>query len=92
MESAATGILAGINAARILKGLAPVALPPESMLGSLVNFITVNSQNFQPMNANFGILPALTDSPRDKKIRYERYVQRAVEAVSKFSELFIDRL
>lgn len=93
MESAATGIFAGLNALRIFRGQAPVTLPPESMLGSLVRFITMaDSRNFQPINANFGILPELPNPARDKKVRYEQYVQRAVQAMLKFSELFTDRL
>lgn len=90
MESAATGIFAAINAMRLLNGDEPIKLPPESMLGSLVGFITMaDSNNFQPINANFGILPPLSNPPRDKKLRYELYVQRALESMTKFSELFI---
>lgn len=90
MESAATGIFAGLNAMRLFKGEYPVTLPTESMLGSLINFITTaDSKNFQPINANFGILPPLQNPSRDKKLRYERYAQRAVQAMTKFSELFI---
>lgn len=90
MESAATGIFAGINAMRLIKGDGPIELPPESMLGSLVGFITMaDSKNFQPINANFGILPPLSNPPRDKKLRYELYVNRALQSMSKFSELFI---
>lgn len=90
MESAATGIFAGINAARLARGDSPVQLPAESMLGALVNFITTaDSKSFQPINANFGILPPLADPVRDKKARYNLYVERALQAMTKFSELFM---
>ncbi|HEX3011040.1 MAG TPA: methylenetetrahydrofolate--tRNA-(uracil(54)-C(5))-methyltransferase (FADH(2)-oxidizing) TrmFO [Syntrophomonadaceae bacterium] len=93
MESAATGIFAAINAERLLRGEKPVSLPVESMLGSLVNFVTMaDSNNFQPINANFGILPLLPDPPREKKVRYEQYVQRAIQAMTKFSELYITQV
>jgi len=58
LESSATGWLAGTNAARIYKGLWPVVLPPETMLGGLVSAITDSERKvFQPMNSNMGILP-----------------------------------
>lgn len=93
MESAATGIFAGINAARLARGDSPVQLPAESMLGALVNFITTaDSKSFQPINANFGILPPLADPVRDKKIRYSLYVKRALQVMTKFSELFMGQV
>lgn len=58
VESAATGLLAGINAIRIYKNLEPVVMPEQTMLGALCNYITTaNINKFQPMNANYGILP-----------------------------------
>jgi methylenetetrahydrofolate--tRNA-(uracil-5-)-methyltransferase len=89
MESAATGIWAGFNVLRMLRGDQPVSPPPESMLGALVNFITTaDHSDFQPMNANFGILPPLPNAPRDKKLRYELYAERALQSIAKLSELF----
>lgn len=79
-ESAATGILAGINAARFAKGEEPLVLPPETMLGALISYITDESVgNFQPMGANMGILP-----PLEKKIRHkdERYAALAARAIA----------
>jgi methylenetetrahydrofolate--tRNA-(uracil-5-)-methyltransferase len=88
MESAATGIVAGINALRILKGESPVVLPETTMIGALIKFITTaDPTNFQPVNANFGLLPPLAQPVRDKKLRYQAYVQRALEKMDKFSEL-----
>lgn len=78
MESAATGILAGINAVRLNRGQAPLVLSNGTMLGALVAFITDPTQrDFQPINANFGILPALNQPIRDKKQRYQAYVERS---------------
>ena len=78
-ESAATGILAGINAARFASGEEPLVLPPETMLGALVNYITDESvDNFQPMGANMGILPPLEKKIRHKDERYAALAQRAI--------------
>ena len=78
-ESAATGILAGINAARFANGKEPLVLPPETMLGALVNYITDESVgNFQPMGANMGILPPLEKKIRHKDERYAALAERAI--------------
>lgn len=78
-ESAATGILAGINAARFATGEEPLVLPPETMLGALVNYITDESVgNFQPMGANMGILPPLEKKIRHKDERYAALAERAI--------------
>ena len=78
-ESAATGILAGINAARFASGEEPLVLPPETMLGALVNYITDESvDNFQPMGANMGILPTLEKKIRHKDERYAALAERAI--------------
>jgi methylenetetrahydrofolate--tRNA-(uracil-5-)-methyltransferase len=60
------------------------------MIGALLDFIShSNPEQFQPMNANFGILPPLDKKIRDKKLRYENYVQRSQQEMSNFSELFL---
>lgn len=89
MESAASGLLAGKNLARRLSGKAPFVPPQETMLGALCRHITdTESKNYQPMGANFGILPPLPEKIRDKKLRYETIAARAVEAMQKaISEL-----
>lgn len=77
-ESAATGILAAINAAHFAKGEEPLVLPPETMLGALINYITDESVgNFQPMGANMGILPPLEKKIRHKDERYAALAERA---------------
>lgn len=74
----ATGLLAGINAARVLSGKDALELPETSMLGALCYYIThASSADFQPMKANFGLLPPLDDRYRDKRLRYRAYVERA---------------
>lgn len=78
-ESAATGILAGINAARLAGGEEPLILPPETMLGALVGYITDESvDSFQPMGANMGILPPLEKKIHHKDERYAALAQRAI--------------
>ena len=81
-ESAATGILAGINAARFAEGKEPLILPELTMLGALVNYITdENVENFQPMGANMGLLPPLPTKIRHKDERYLAVAERAVAAM-----------
>ncbi len=82
MESAASGILAGINCARALAGEPEWVLPPETMLGALSRHVSASeSADFQPMGANFGILPPLPERIRDKKARYTALAQRALDAL-----------
>lgn len=79
-ESAASGIVAGINAARFAIGEKPLILPEATMLGALINYITDESvSNFQPMGANMGILPPLEKKIRHKDERYAALAARAVE-------------
>ena len=84
MESAASGILAGKNAVRALRGQPPLCLPCETMLGALTAYISDPSvTKFQPMGANFGVLPPLEEHIRDKK---ERYAALAARALAKLEE------
>lgn len=79
MESAASGIICGINAANSILGKEPVVLPNISMLGALLEYITDETvTNFQPMGANFGILPPLSQKIRDKRERYAALSQRSL--------------
>lgn len=83
MESAASGIIAGVAAARRIKGLEPLRLPNDTMTGALSAYISdrFNSGKFQPMGANMGILPDIGRRIRDKKEKYGVYAQRAVESL-----------
>ncbi len=79
MESAASGIIAGINAVAKIKADEPLVLPNFSMIGALLSYITdENISDFQPMGANFGIMPELTEKIRDKKERYAAFSQRSL--------------
>ena len=79
MESAACGIVAGINAAAEILGENPLVLPPFTMIGALLNYICDESvTDFQPMGANFGILPPLEMKIRDKKERYGALAERSL--------------
>ncbi|NPA07137.1 MAG: methylenetetrahydrofolate--tRNA-(uracil(54)-C(5))-methyltransferase (FADH(2)-oxidizing) TrmFO [Chloroflexi bacterium] len=81
----ATGLLAGWNAARLARGLPPLVLPRETMLGALVHYITHASEHdFQPMKANLGLLPPLPQRIRDKRARGRAYAARALEALDAF--------
>jgi methylenetetrahydrofolate--tRNA-(uracil-5-)-methyltransferase len=85
VESAASGLIAGINAARLAVGEEPVELPLETAMGSMAKYITTaNEKNFQPMNANFGLFPELTQKIRAKKERNEQYATRALDTIQKF--------
>ena len=84
MESAASGIIAGINAARKLRGEEPLILPQFSMIGALLAYICDESvSNFQPMGANFGVLPPLENHIRDKRERYGAFAERSLAWFSK---------
>ena len=80
MESAASGIIAGINAASRLTGKKSLVLPDYTMTGALLSYITNPSvENFQPMGANFGILPPLETHIKDKRERYSALSSRSLE-------------
>ena len=79
IESAASGIYAGLSMARQIKGLADVTLPETTMLGALCNYISDETvTDFQPMGCNMGILPELPERIRDKKLKYEKLAERGL--------------
>ncbi len=85
MESAASGIMAGINAAKVLKGENTQTLPETTMIGALSRYIADPTvKKFQPMGANLGVLPELEKRPRDKRERAAAYAERALTALDKF--------
>ncbi|MCP8969017.1 FADH(2)-oxidizing methylenetetrahydrofolate--tRNA-(uracil(54)-C(5))-methyltransferase TrmFO [Ectobacillus ponti] len=85
VESAASGLLAGINAARLVQGQDMVTLPPTTAMGSMAHYITAtNAKTFQPMNANFGIFEPLEARIKSKQERYEAYATRALETIRNF--------
>jgi len=83
--SVASGLVAGLNAARLAAGQEPVALPPETMMGAMCHYVSgANPQGFQPMKANFGLLPPLDPPVRNKRARYAAYARRAMETLERF--------
>jgi methylenetetrahydrofolate--tRNA-(uracil-5-)-methyltransferase len=90
VESIATGLWAGINATRILSGKEPISPPIETMLGSLIKYITTANKNFQPMNANFGLLPPPSLPPPTSGggkrwgDRKQKYYDRSIHTLSQF--------
>jgi methylenetetrahydrofolate--tRNA-(uracil-5-)-methyltransferase len=78
--SVASGLVAGLNAARLVRGEEPLAFPEETMVGALLRYVAEASpEEFQPMKANFGLLPPLEGRVRGKKERGEAYARRALE-------------
>ena len=93
--AAAGGLLAGINASLFSRSKKTVTFPDESMIGSLINFISNRNQilsnqkknKFQPMPASFGLVPELTQRIKDKKLRYKAYEQRSTKALKGFKKI-----
>ena len=93
--AAAGGLLAGINASLLAMNKSPVTFPMESMLGSLMNFISNKNvimsshkkNKFQPMPPSFGLLPELKEKIKDKKIRYKAYQERSLDSLQGFKKL-----
>jgi methylenetetrahydrofolate--tRNA-(uracil-5-)-methyltransferase len=86
-ESAATGMLAGINLARLLGGDDPVLPPPTTMLGALYRYLReTDPARFQPMNANFGLMQPLDPPVRDKFKKKEALAERAMKAMAVFAQ------
>jgi methylenetetrahydrofolate--tRNA-(uracil-5-)-methyltransferase len=86
-ESLGTGLLAGLNLARMLRGREPLVPPPETMLGALLAYLEhADPARFQPMNANFGLLPPLENPPRDKAAKKAQLAERALGAMGAFAK------
>lgn len=82
VESAASGLAAGINAAKYVSGEETITFPRETAIGSMAHYIThTNQRSFQPMNVNFGLFPDLTDTIREKELRNKKIVERALNAL-----------
>lgn len=85
MESASSGIMAGLNAARFLSGKEPLVLPRTTVIGALARYISDETvTNFQPMGANFGILPPLPEKIRDKSERYTAIAERGMKDLEEY--------
>jgi methylenetetrahydrofolate--tRNA-(uracil-5-)-methyltransferase len=84
-EAAAMGLLAGINAARLIHGGTPVVPPPATTYGTLLTYITTSDpRHFQPMNANFGLYPELPKRVRDRAVRRQKIAERALEDLDRW--------
>lgn len=88
VESISSGLMAGINAANEFNGKKEFILPIETMTGALANYISTPNEKFQPMNANFGIVPGLEKRIKDKKEKYKILADRAI---SKLKEIIQKR-
>lgn len=85
MESASSGIMAGLNAARYLFGKEPLVLPNTTVTGALARYISDETvTNFQPMGANFGMLPPLPEKIRDKSERYTAIAERGMRDLEEY--------
>ena len=81
-ESAASGLYVGFHLSRLIRGLPEIALPRDTMVGALSHYISDETvSDFQPMGANMGILPPLTEHIRDKQQRYEAIAERAMKSL-----------
>ncbi|WP_201000560.1 FADH(2)-oxidizing methylenetetrahydrofolate--tRNA-(uracil(54)-C(5))-methyltransferase TrmFO [Paenibacillus glycanilyticus] len=93
VESAASGLIAGFNAARLARGLEPLVLPEDTTLGSMAHYITTaDFKHFQPMNANFGLFPPLENRIRNKKEKNEAIASRALDSLERFKKEHFDHL
>ncbi len=87
VESASSGIVAGLNAARYLLGKEPVVFPSATATGALAHYISgFCGKNFQPMNINFGIIDSLTERERNKRERYRKISERALSIMKGITE------
>jgi len=91
VESAGSGLVAGINAARLALGQEPVVFPAETALGSMARYISeADPNNFQPMNVNFGLFPSLGEKVRKKQERAEKQAERALGTIRNFKNTIAD--
>ena len=87
--------MAGINASLLAKNKSPITFPNESMIGSLMNFISNKNEiisqqkkyKFQPMPASFGLVPELSNRIKDKQLRYKAYQKRSQEVLKGFKKV-----
>ena len=85
IESAASGLVAGINAAKITSGQEPVINPADTAHGAICQYITnADAKKFQPMNVNFGLLPPLEERIKDKKFKNRTIAERALVSLESF--------
>ena len=81
VESISSGFLVGINVANRILGKSSIIMPKETVMGALAEYISTKNDKFQPMNANFGILPQLKERIKDKKIKYSKLADISLNKV-----------
>ena len=81
VESISSGMIVGINVANRILGKEKIQFSENTMIGALANYISTTNKKFQPMNANFGILPELGEKIKDKKIKYSKLSDRAINDI-----------
>ena len=79
VESISSGMLAGLNACARYKNKEKIILPDTTIIGALSKYVSTENEKFQPMNANFGIIPALDEKIKDKKLKYGKLADRAIQ-------------
>lgn len=84
VESISSGMVVGLNVVNRLQGKESIQFPNTTMIGALANYVSTENEKFQPMNANFGILPELGEKIRDKKLKYTRLADRAIEEIKNY--------
>lgn len=88
LESTASGLVAGINAANLFQGKKPLTFPQDTAIGALHHYLqNASAVNFQPMNINFGLFPPLTEKIRNKKERNLRISQNALKTLRNFMQM-----
>ena len=85
VESISSGLVAGINLANQILGKEELVLPKETVIGTLADYISTEREDFQPMNANFGILPQLPEKIKDKKLKYLKLAEISLEKISELA-------
>ncbi len=89
VESISSGMVAGINAANLVKSKEKVVFPKETVIGKLADYISTENKYFEPMNANFGILPELPEKIKDKQLKYEKLAERSISILKGFIDNYI---
>ena len=88
VESISSGLLAGINASNLFEKTSLISFPEETIIGALSKYISSPNKKFQPMNANFGILPPLEENIKDKQQRYEKMAEKSLKNITKILHLY----